>query len=80
MRRNTVDTETDETTKNQLSPLYHVIILNDDDHTFGGLPSNPSTAVAALRDFGGIVGSDSKRFVSRQTWAEHTSQCRHASR
>src|SRR4029077_15197578 len=34
MRQNTVDTETDKTTKDQFSPLYHVIILNDDDHTF----------------------------------------------
>ena len=34
MRRSTVDTETDATTKNHLSPLYHVIVLNDDDHTF----------------------------------------------
>ena len=34
MPRNTVDTENEETTKNRLSSLYHVIILNDDDHTF----------------------------------------------
>ena len=34
MRQNSVDTETDETTKNEFSPLYHVIILNDDEHTF----------------------------------------------
>lgn len=28
------DTEVENTTKDQLSKLYHVIILNDDDHTF----------------------------------------------
>jgi ATP-dependent Clp protease adaptor protein ClpS len=29
-----IETETDETTKDQLGKLYHVIILNDDEHTF----------------------------------------------
>ena len=30
----TPDTDTDNTTKDDLSKLYHVIILNDDEHTF----------------------------------------------
>ena len=30
----TLDTDIDSATKDQLSKLYHVIILNDDDHTF----------------------------------------------
>ena len=29
-----LDTEVEKTTKDQLSKLYHVIILNDDEHTF----------------------------------------------
>jgi ATP-dependent Clp protease adaptor protein ClpS len=29
-----LDTEVENTTKDELSKLYHVIILNDDDHTF----------------------------------------------
>src|SRR5262245_50135841 len=29
-----VETETTERTKDELSKLYHVIILNDDEHTF----------------------------------------------
>jgi ATP-dependent Clp protease adaptor protein ClpS len=29
-----LDTEVENTTKDQLSKLYHVIILNDDEHTF----------------------------------------------
>ncbi len=28
------DTEIDQTTKDERSPLYHVIILNDEEHTF----------------------------------------------
>ena len=30
----TLDTDVDQTTKDQLAKLYHVIILNDDEHTF----------------------------------------------
>ena len=30
----TLDTELENTTKDELSKLYHVIILNDDEHTF----------------------------------------------
>jgi ATP-dependent Clp protease adaptor protein ClpS len=30
----TLDTDTENTTKDELSKLYHVIILNDDEHTF----------------------------------------------
>jgi ATP-dependent Clp protease adaptor protein ClpS len=30
----TLDTDLANTTKDQLSPMYHVIILNDDEHTF----------------------------------------------
>ena len=29
-----IETETDEITKDELGKLYHVIILNDDEHTF----------------------------------------------
>jgi ATP-dependent Clp protease adaptor protein ClpS len=29
-----LDTDLDNTTKNELAKLYHVIILNDDEHTF----------------------------------------------
>ena len=29
-----LDTDIDSTTKDELSKLYHVIILNDDEHTF----------------------------------------------
>src|SRR6516164_7575314 len=29
-----LDTEVENTTKDQLEKLYHVIILNDDEHTF----------------------------------------------
>lgn len=29
-----LDTDVEKTTKDQLSKLYHVIILNDDEHTF----------------------------------------------
>jgi ATP-dependent Clp protease adaptor protein ClpS len=29
-----LDTEVENTTKDQLSKLYHVIILNDEEHTF----------------------------------------------
>ena len=29
-----LDTDIDQTTKDQLSKLYHVIILNDEEHTF----------------------------------------------
>src|SRR6266568_3855033 len=34
MPGSTVQTETGETTKEDLSKLYHVIILNDEEHTF----------------------------------------------
>src|SRR5207249_11564512 len=34
MPGSTVQTETGETTKDDLSKLYHVIILNDEEHTF----------------------------------------------
>ena len=34
MAGTTLDTDVDQSTKDQLSKLYHVIILNDDDHTF----------------------------------------------
>src|SRR4029077_16172745 len=34
MAGTTLDTDVDQSTKEQLSKLYHVIILNDDDHTF----------------------------------------------
>jgi len=34
MARTAVDTESDQHTKDELSKLYHVIILNDDEHTF----------------------------------------------
>ncbi len=34
MPATTLDTDIDRSTKNELSKLYHVIILNDDDHTF----------------------------------------------
>jgi ATP-dependent Clp protease adaptor protein ClpS len=30
----TLDTDTENTTKDELQKLYHVIILNDDEHTF----------------------------------------------
>jgi len=30
----TLDTDVDQSTKDELSKLYHVIILNDDEHTF----------------------------------------------
>jgi len=30
----TLDTDLENTTKDQLSKLYHVIILNDEEHTF----------------------------------------------
>lgn len=30
----TLDTDIENTTKDELSKLYHVIILNDDEHTF----------------------------------------------
>jgi len=30
----TLDTQNENTTKDQLSKLYHVIILNDEEHTF----------------------------------------------
>jgi ATP-dependent Clp protease adaptor protein ClpS len=30
----TLDTDVENTTKDQLEKLYHVIILNDDEHTF----------------------------------------------
>ena len=29
-----IETETDEKTKDELTKLYHVIILNDDEHSF----------------------------------------------
>ncbi|HYR89986.1 MAG TPA: ATP-dependent Clp protease adaptor ClpS [Terriglobia bacterium] len=29
-----IETETDEKTKDELGKLYHVIILNDDEHSF----------------------------------------------
>ena len=34
MADTTLDTDVDQSTKDKLSKLYHVIILNDDDHTF----------------------------------------------
>ena len=34
MPATTLDTDIDRSTKDELSKLYHVIILNDDDHTF----------------------------------------------
>jgi len=34
MAGTTLDTDVDKTTKDELSKLYHVIILNDDEHTF----------------------------------------------
>lgn len=34
MTRTTVETESDRKTEDELAKLYHVIILNDDDHTF----------------------------------------------
>ncbi len=34
MPRSIVETETGQTTKDERSKLYHVIILNDDEHTF----------------------------------------------
>lgn len=34
MAGTTLDTDTEQSTKDQLSKLYHVIILNDDEHTF----------------------------------------------
>ena len=34
MTGTTVDTETGQKTKDELGKLYHVIILNDDEHTF----------------------------------------------
>jgi len=34
MPRSIVETETGPVTKDELSKLYHVIILNDDEHTF----------------------------------------------
>jgi len=34
MTGTTLDTDIDQRTKNQLSRLYHVIILNDEEHTF----------------------------------------------
>ena len=34
MSRTIVETEPGSTTKDELSKLYHVIILNDDEHTF----------------------------------------------
>src|SRR5215475_10463386 len=34
MSNTALDTEVEKTTKDQLSKLYHVIILNDDEHTF----------------------------------------------
>jgi ATP-dependent Clp protease adaptor protein ClpS len=30
----TIDTDTEQDTKKELNKLYHVIILNDDEHTF----------------------------------------------
>jgi len=34
MTGTTLDTDIDQSTKNQLSKLYHVIILNDEEHSF----------------------------------------------
>ncbi len=34
MPATTLDTDIDRSTKDELSKLYHVIILNDDEHTF----------------------------------------------
>jgi ATP-dependent Clp protease adaptor protein ClpS len=34
MGNTALDTEVEKTTKDRLSKLYHVIILNDDEHTF----------------------------------------------
>lgn len=34
MSGTTLDTDLENTTEDQLSKLYHVIILNDDEHTF----------------------------------------------
>ena len=34
MAGTTLDTDINKSTKDELSKLYHVIILNDDDHTF----------------------------------------------
>ena len=34
MAGTTLDTDVDNSTKDELSKLYHVIILNDDEHTF----------------------------------------------
>ena len=34
MAGTSVDTEIDQKTKDELGKLYHVIILNDDEHTF----------------------------------------------
>jgi ATP-dependent Clp protease adaptor protein ClpS len=34
MAATTLDTDVENTTKDALSKLYHVIILNDDEHTF----------------------------------------------
>ena len=33
-RAATVEPEVEDDTSNQLQPLYHVILLNDDDHTY----------------------------------------------
>jgi ATP-dependent Clp protease adaptor protein ClpS len=34
MAGTTLDTDTENTTKDELGKLYHVIILNDDEHSF----------------------------------------------
>jgi ATP-dependent Clp protease adaptor protein ClpS len=34
MAATTPETDVDQSTKDELSKLYHVIILNDDEHTF----------------------------------------------
>jgi ATP-dependent Clp protease adaptor protein ClpS len=34
MAGTTLDTDVDNSTKDELAKLYHVIILNDDEHTF----------------------------------------------
>ena len=34
MDRTTLDTEVENTTKDEMAKLYHVIILNDEEHTF----------------------------------------------
>ena len=34
MAGTTLDTDVEQSTKDELSKLYHVIILNDDEHTF----------------------------------------------